>query len=280
MKRFLSLLLMVTLPWLVFAQANEIYNIIKVDGEIVNKSNGKLLAPGDKIKPSDQLEFKNSYATAVVISNARGKFTLRPAEQADAFGDTKLLAMAGNAVSPISSRAQISTRAIGPPDVKDLSKYFGNQDFYLIGEKLSVKLNKTVYPLGPSCDIIFSFQGKNEKISKKIPYSGQSINIAREQLVSSADDLDKGTTLKQVGVLKFDNSSNQSSLITTVNLVFLNIENIKKEFAVILPILKEQNMQRFEAVDYLKGYFNDVYGPSDPDVLYLVINMEVGKVYQ
>lgn len=279
MKRILASILLLSLTLMAFPQTGEVYNIIKVDGEIMNKTTGKMLSPGDKIKPSDQLEFRDSYSTAVVISNSRGKFTLRPAEQTDAFGDTKLLAMAGNAASPIDSRAQISTRAIGPAEVKDLSKYLGNQNFYLIGNTLSVKLNKTSYPLSPALSIILSYQGQKEKISKKLPFTGQSISIVKDQLVNDPQDLQKGNILKEVGVYRFDNNTNQSALITTINLVFLDQDRLKKEFDVILPILKEQNLQRYEAVEYLKGYFNDVYGTCDPDSLYLTINQEVGKYY-
>jgi hypothetical protein len=280
MKRLISFLLLIAFPLIIFAQANEVYNIIKVDGEIINKTTGKMLAPGDKIKPSDQLEFKDSYSTAVVISNARGKFTLEPATTGDAFGDTKLLAMAGNSVKAIDSRAQISTRAVGPTEVRDLSKYLGKDNFYIIGDNLTVKLSKTMYPLSPAMNIVFSYQGKTEKVSKKAVANGQAITIAKDQIVGKPEDLEKGTTLKTVAVYKFNSTNNQAAVITTVNIVFLDAQKVKDEFDVILPILKDQNMNRFDAVEYLKAYFGDVYGTTDPDVLYLTINQEVNKFFK
>jgi len=55
---------------------------------------------------------------------------------------------------------------------------------------------------------------------------------------------------------------------------------LKQEFDVVIPFLKDQNMDRLHVIDYLKSYFNDVYGNTDADVLFLTINKEVSKFFQ
>jgi hypothetical protein len=164
--------------------------------------------------------------------------------------------------------------------VKDLAKYLGNKNFFIIGDKLSVKLNKASYPMDANTSFMLTYEGKNEKVSKKIPFTGHMLTIAKELIVSDQGDLEKGSILKTVKLFKFDNSTNQSALITSFSLVFLDAEKIAQEFDVIAPILKDQNMARFDAVEYLKGYFNDVYGQSDPDMLYLTVNKEINKFYK
>jgi len=266
-----------------FQQANEFYHIIKVDGTIVNNSTGKNLVPGDNIKPTDRLEFKSPYATALVISNTRGKFTLKMPENKDLFdskADTKLLAMADNAVSPIDSRGMLATRGIALAEVKDLKTYLGVDNFYLIGKTLSVKLNKSVYPMSENQFLVFTYNLKNQNQSKKIGFSNQYLNIDRDALIKSPEDLQQGNSIKEVQIYKFDKTANKNDLITKVNLVFLDEEKLKQEFDVVIPFLKDQNMDRLHVIDYLRSYFNDVYGNTDADVLFLTINKEVSKFFQ
>jgi hypothetical protein len=276
-------LILAAVMMIAFQQANEYYHIIKVDGTIVNTSTGKNLVPGDNIKPNDRLEFKSPYATALVISNTRGKFTLKMPENKDLFdnkGDSKLLAMADNAVSPIDSRGMLATRGIGLAEVKDLKTYLGADNFFLIGKTLSVKLNKTVYPLSDNQFLVFTYNLKSQNQSKKIGFLNQELMIDRDALIKSPDDLQQGNALKDVQVFKFDKAANKSDLITKINLVFLDEEKVKQEFDVIVPFLKDQSMDRMHVIEYLKSYFNDVYGNTDAEVLFLTINKEVSKFFK
>jgi hypothetical protein len=275
-------LILAAIVMFAFQQTNEFYHIIKVDGTIVNTSSGKNIVPGDNIKPADKLEFKSPYATALVISNTRGKFTLKMPENKDLFdskGDSKLLAMA-DAVSPIDSRGMLATRGIGLAEVKDLKNYLGADNFYLIGKTLSVKLNKTVYPLSDNQFLVFTYNLKSQNQSKKIGFSNQYLNIDRDALIKSPEDLQQGNALKEVQVYKVDKAANKNDLITKFNLIFLDEEKLKQEFDVVIPFLKDQNMDRLHVIDYLKSYFNDVYGNTDADVLFLTINKEVSKFFK
>jgi hypothetical protein len=274
-------LILATVVMFAFQQTNEFYHIIKVDGTIVNNSTGKNIAPGDNIKPSDKLEFKSPYATALVISNTRGKFTLKMPDNKDLFeskGDTKLLAMA-DAVSPIDSRGMLATRGIGLSEIKDLKSYLGADNFYLIGKTLSVKLNKMAYPLTDNQFLVFTYNVKSQNQSKKIGFSNQYLIIDRDALIKSPEELQQGNALKEVQIFKVDKTANKNDLITKVNLVFLDEEKLKQEFDVVIPFLKDQNMDRMHVIDYLKSYFNDVYGTTDADVLFLTINKEVSKFF-
>jgi len=276
------LLILAAIVMFAFQQANEFYHIIKVDGAIVNSTTGKNLVPGDNIKPTDKLEFKSPYATALVISNTRGKFTLKMPENKDLFdskGDSKLLAMA-DAVSPIDSRGMLATRGIPSSEIKDLKAYLGGDNFYLIGKTLSVKLNKTMYPMNENQGLVFTYNLKNQNQSKKIGFSNQYLNIDRDALIKSPDELQQGNAIKEVQVYKYDKPSDKKDLITKINLVFLDEEKLKQEFDVIIPFLQDQNLDRMHVLDYLKGYFNDVYGNTDSDVLFQTVNREVGKFFK
>lgn len=273
MKKIIFTLLMFAAAVLLFGQA-EVYNIVKVDGEIINRTTGKLLVAGDVIKPTDQLEFKNNYAMAIAISSTRGKFTIRlPEQDQDLFNNSQLLAMANTAAYPVESRAQLSVRAVGIMEIKDLTKYFGTGDFFILGDKLSIRLSKTYYPLDENNFIVFTYQGKEKTVSKKIGFTGQTIEIDKNQIISSPEDIIKGNTLPKVSIYKYDNLKKTSTLITQVNFVFLNPDQVKKEFEFIVPLLKQDKKSRSEAADYLRSYFYDIYGQTDPDALFLLVNM-------
>lgn len=266
-----------------FQQATEFYHIIKVDGTIVNTATGKPLAPGDNIKPNDQLKFNSPYASALVISNTRGKFTLKyqSTESKDLFNDNKeLLAMANTTVTPIDSRGMLATRGIGISEVKDLKSYFGTENFYVIGNSLSVKLNKTAYPLNDKQGIVFSYSQEDKEQSKRIGFSNQYLKIVESDLVPGKMLKDTAEpVLKDINVYKIDDGGKKSENLTRMNLVFMNDQKLKDEFDVIIPFLKDQKLERFKVIDYLKSYFYDVYGRTDPDVLFMTINKEVAKYY-
>ena len=55
----------------------ENYYVIKIKGEIYNETAGKTLTQGDAINASDKLKFTQKDALALVISDTRGRFTIR-----------------------------------------------------------------------------------------------------------------------------------------------------------------------------------------------------------
>jgi hypothetical protein len=185
-----------------------------------------------------------------------------------------------DAVTPIDSRGMLATRGIAIAEVKDLKTYLGADNFYLIGKTLSVKLNKTAYPMSENQFLVFMYNLKNQSQSKKIGFSNQYLNIDRDALIKSPEDLQQGNALKEVQVYKYDKATDKKDLITKVNFVFLDEEKLKQEFDVIIPFLQDQNLDRVHVMDYLKGYFNDVYGTTDSEVLFQTLNKEVSKFFK
>ena len=269
-----TIIILITGMFFLF-QGNEFYHIVKVDGEIINVETGKPLAAGDEIKPSDQLRFNSPYATAVALSNLRGKFTISMPENSDLFGDNQLLAMAGNAVSPIGSRMQLSTRGIAGMAVKDLKNFLGDEDFYVIGNKLSVNLDKSVYPLDENNFFVFVYQLNGEKKSKKIGYTGQELTIEKDKLI---DDIDNDSTIiREVQVFRYNKEKNTSTPVTTVSMSFIEEDQLQREFSEVIDFLKTQELQRPEIMNYMQEYFRDIYGKTDNDKLFLFINQNMNK---
>ncbi len=242
-------------------QDNDVYHIIKIKGKIFNVTTNQLVKPGDKIKASDQLEFSSEDALALVISEQKGKFTLRMPEK-DLFGDDELLAMADAAASPIQSRSQLATRTFGQAGIKDLDEYFGNQYFNVIGNELTIKLNKEQYPLDDNNYFTFDFMTDNDEHSVKVRDDQQQLIINKSDIMEKIPGTPKDT-IHDVAVYKYDLARKSLVNVSNMHLAFVNPQMLKKEFKVIIDMLEKKNMDAKAVNKYLASYFIDVYGKTD-----------------
>ncbi|MBN1182896.1 MAG: hypothetical protein JXB49_11450 [Bacteroidales bacterium] len=263
MKALIISLIMIISPYF---QQDEVYHVIKVEGTIYIASTNVQLKQGDKIKPTDQLRFASADASALVISNTRGKFTLQMPDDENIFDDSQLFAMADNAVSPVAGRPQLSTRNVFMAEVNKLEDYFGDEDFNIIGDELTIKLNKASYALDDNNYFLLKYKNGEEFVTKKPDVQNNSIILKRNQY------LEKSGKLESVEIYQVDKSSGSNEKITTVNLVFLNKMDLEQEFKIIVDILKEQGANKNEINDYLRDYFVDIYGKTDMNSLIILIN--------
>ena len=242
-------------------QNSDYYHIIKIKGKIFNVTTNKLVMPGETIKASDQLEFSSEDALALVISDEKGKFTLRMPEK-DMFGDEEMLASADASISPVESRSQLSMRAFGQAGINDLNEYFGEDYFNIIGEKLIVSLDKAQYEMDDNNYFTFDFISGNNEKSVRIKHDGQKIIINKQDIVQEVTGKLKDT-INDVAVYKYDLNAKLLVNVSNVNLAFIDKQELKKEFKAIIDILKNKDMDVKAINKYLATYFLDVYGNTD-----------------
>jgi len=266
--KYLSILLIALLSAF---QTDNLYNIIKVNGQIINTSTGKSLSAGDKVRPNDQLQFDSRLSSALAISSSRGKFSLKVPEGSDAFSDSKLLAVADNAVSPIKSRNQLSTRSIGNGLVKDLKSYFGADEFTIVGNTLNLKLDPDIYPLNENNFIVFSYMQDGKQVTKKIGFTDQQIKIEKDKLLVNVTD----PHLVGVIVYQYNKTSNSPVEITKFNLNFVEADNLMKEFKAVVDVLNGMKLQKEDKTKYLTDYFVDIYGQTDQSQLSQLVNQSL-----
>jgi hypothetical protein len=244
------------------AQTDELYNIIRVNGKIFNISAGEDLSQGNTLKPKDKLNFEGDYSTGIVISNLRKKYTLRMPYDLGVEDD--VFAVAEMSLNPILSRGQLSTRGLmGPNGVKDLKTYLSEDNFNIIGDEIDIHLDKNLYPLNDDKFIVFYYKINDKQVSKKVGFDKQYLNINKEKLSKSEEFSSLSDTLQTVAIYQFEKSTNETNLITTTNISFINTDELRKEFLAIIPILKKQNYEKEEIRQYLFEYFFDVYGNVD-----------------
>lgn len=253
------------------AQTSEsTYSVIQLNGQIFNVTQSADLMQGNSFEGQDKLNFKQK-SYAYVISDERKKYMLRTvsieSDDADIFSNAEL------ALSPIRSRGQLSTRgAVSESGVKDLKSYFGIENFNVLGDQLQIPMDGNVYPLNDKEFIVFYYTINGKKVSKKVGFNAQVLNIEKEKLKESKAEILAADTIQELSVYKYEPSTGNSELITEINLCFIAPDRLKKELLTIVPILKKQAMSTKEIKDYLKQYVVDIYGNMDDTQLNTLIS--------
>ncbi len=257
-----------------FSFQTENYYIIKIKGDIYNETAGKILQQGDAIKATDKLTFKQKDAMAMVISDSRGRFTLKYPEKNDN-NDNALYVFVKTALV-MNKQNQLSTRAITISNtVSNLSDYLGADVFNIIGDTLQIKLSKKYYPLSEGHDIVVSYNKSNRNISKKITGQNQIITMSR-----AIFDLKAGgeVYIPNVNIYKVNAETGSKLLISKNSFRFIDRKQLNKEFNTIIDKLYEGN--KSEMQNLLTAYFKDVYGKADEVLLskyiYELINEHSG----
>ena len=149
--------------------AEELYHVLFVQGQIVNKTSGAMLQRGDKLKATDKVVFKSKDGKAVVLSNTRGRFVMSANPST---AGSELADVVGNIVSPLKTNSKLSTRGgevAGEDAVKDLKAHFGLTTdkvvptFIIIGDDYKFKVDKGAMTLGDNQFIAMKFKTSDGK---------------------------------------------------------------------------------------------------------------------
>ncbi len=251
----------------------ENYYIIKIKGDIYNETAGRKLQQGDAVKASDKLTFKQKDAMAMVISDSRGRFTLKYPTEKESY-DNALYVFVKTALVT-NKQNQLSTRAIGiSSTVSNLDNYFGQDVFNIIGDTLQVKLSKKYYPLSEGYNIVAEYNKNNQNMIKKLNTQNQIIYLSRKGfgLKNSGE-----VYLPHVNIYKVNSKNGLKILISETNFRFIDQDQLNKELVTIIDKLYDGN--KSEMQNLLIDYFRDVYGKTDEIILshyvYNLINKHI-----
>lgn len=266
-SKIISFLVLCLLPLMLWSQDGETFVVIKVKGEIYNKTVGEKLTAGSTVKHSDQLEFTPMHSEAIAISDSRGKFVIK-IPQADLFGSPGDIASVSHSASPISSRSQYSVRSLDPR-IDDFADYLGNETFYVIGDGIELKFSEYEYKLSEQQFFSVVYLSDGQEHSVDLHANNQSIMFERNQVFNFFSSTGVYNDVKfyylnaSKGVIKH---------LTTIDVAFVSKEELNKEFSVLIKVLTESGMERKAIRSYVKQYFLDVYGKTDPGALSVYVS--------
>jgi len=255
--KFLSIIIFGLFSVLQFQTEN--YYIIKIKGEIYNESSGKVLKQGDAIKSDDKLKFTQKEAIALVISDSRGRFTLRyPERPEESVG--ALTVFVKNALTT-SQLNNLSTRSLATgSSVNHLDTYLGNKIFNVVGDELKINLSKKYYTVNKENKIVARYELNNQKYLAELSLESQTITLSRSKFELSNTDVD---VLKKVNIYQLNVPTGKKKLIASVGIRFIEKDKLEQEFVTIIEKFNKEGTSKAKLNALLIGYFNDFYGKTD-----------------
>jgi len=245
-------------------QAQSLFNVTRVQGKITNLKTGKELMAGDAISAEDQLLFESMDSYAIAIGDNMARFQIKLQEGDHTAEQPMLTKTAKETAKPTKMRSLMLIRFDpSEKEISDLKQYFGNDKFSIIGNSIDIPVSPKNYPLSDEKFIVFYYKVDNKPVQKKIGFAEQSLILERDKLTSSSAGTISGNEISNLAVYQFEKTSRSSQEITRFTLVFVDKEELKKEFYTIIPILKRQKMADPDIKKYLIEYYYDFYGATD-----------------
>ncbi len=248
------------------AQAQDTYNVTRVNGNVTFAKSGKPVKPGDVLNPNDQVKFENFDAYVISINQKMARFMLKlNPPQTNVTKQNQVLTATVRDIALVTKRRSLMSVRFNPneKEVTDLKNYFGTDKFSIIGDNVDIALNSAKYPLSDNKFIVFHYKVNNNPVSKKLSFDQQTIKIEKENILSTKAGNINGNEVSELSVYLYEKSTKASEEITRLTLVFVDKETLKNEFATILPILKRQKMNDEAIKKYLIEYYYDFYGATD-----------------
>jgi hypothetical protein len=245
------------------AQAQDNYDVTRVNGKITNLKTGQDVVAGDVLNEEDVLLFESLDSYAIAIGSSMGRFQIKLQTQFEV--DYQMLTSAvKDAAAPTKMRNLMLARFDpSETEVSDLRQYFGNDKFSIIGDVVNVPLSRQKYPLSDDKFIVFYYRVDNSPVSKKIGHDQQTLLVERDKLVATSLGTIEGSEIANLAVYEYETSTRRSNEITRFTLVFVDKNELVNEFRTIIPILKRQRMADDDIKKYLIEYYYDFYGATD-----------------
>lgn len=247
-------------------QAQDTYNVTRVNGNVTFAKSGKPVKPGDILNPNDQVKFENFDAYVISINQKMARFMLKlNPSPANTSNKNQLLTATVKDIALVTKRRSLMSVRFNPneKEVTDLKTYFGTDKFSVIGDSVDIALNSGKYPLSENKFIVFHYKVNNSPISKKLTYDQQTIRIVKDKILSTKVGNVNGNEVPELSVYMYEKTTKASEEITKLTLVFVDKATLNNEFKTILPILKRQNMNDEAIKKYLIEYYYDFYGATD-----------------
>ncbi|MFN8254683.1 MAG: hypothetical protein U0W24_03280 [Bacteroidales bacterium] len=236
----------------VMPQQTETYFIVKIKGDIINANTGKKLEQGDELKPTDKLIFSNKNDMALLVSDLKNKYTLSYLES-DVSND-QLISTVNKSVK-LTKRNKIASRGlITNAAIKDLKEFLGDNEFTVIGNTLSVKLNKQAFE---NQSVEAKYENNGKPFQKQIMVGDTILNLSRKDLGAKSNGEVK---IYHVEFYKLNKSEESVEKITRLDLNFIDEQAIRDELITIIGVYKKKNYTKNDMKAFLMEYFNDFYG--------------------
>lgn len=241
------------------------YRVIYVKGAIEDMTAQVALQRGMDIKLNNKINFKSSNAQAVVISPNRGRFVLRKSQSQQ----SEVYAFVKDVLNPLKKNAALSTRAINTPKViEDMNRYFGNEDFYVIGNELTFALDPAKYPMSANKLFLSRVEYQGKPVQKMMDFAGTSLILKKDKVYTTrSGDPIPADSIKKVAIYRFVKNPPSADKVAEFNAIFIDEEELKAAYQDLFKDADTENMSDDEKENYFIGFFHNFYGRTDENAL-------------
>ncbi len=234
------------------------YTVGRVVGQILDEK-GHKLAVGVNLSLGQTLSVDNPAKSKLILIQGKQRFSVQL--KAGAFQLTRAL------LKPIARTSFARTRSLsaGTLGVSNLSEYFGNDRFEVIGDEIQIKVNPSQYQLSPEKVMVYRFEYAGETIQKQIPNdSANKIILNKRTIHNHKNTWVEASEIKNPKLFYFDKNKRESRELVSFYLEFLDEAALKEDLRKLVANSAEFQSLKGEALlDELCVFFFDVYGKTD-----------------
>lgn len=241
---------------------DDFYQIIRINGIIMIQKTQLALKTGMKIIKNEQLLFKTQDASMIVSDNSLGRFVIKSPAQATNKGET--VAFARDLVLPLNTNTSLSTRGT-PSHVRDFKEYFGESDFYIVGDQLAFEVDHTKFKASPNQFFQIRYQLNDSTVTNKWASPENKLVLDKNQLF--VDKKGKVSSPNKFEVFWVVRNPRSVEKLATFRPIFLDENALKAEYQVLFDLSTNQNLSEEAYQKHFFGYFRDVYGRTDENTL-------------
>ncbi len=232
--------------------------VMHIKGVIFNNTKKVSLKQGDNISETDEIKFQSGDAMAAVMSPSKGRFTLKP-NQVQKTSQSEFIGLVKSNIVPsykhANTRATLNT-------LPDLQGFFCEKPI-LVSGNTEITILPTVFEINEKAFFYLTFQYKNEKINKKIPFKDQNI-ILNQNEIQKIDGVNVALSSDIEYTLNYF-KENKVTEIGKVKLVFVDQNEVKSQFDKFFKeaYAKDKDKTLSDFVSFL----NEFYGKTDLEIV-------------
>ncbi|MCX6160861.1 MAG: hypothetical protein NTV87_05940 [Ignavibacteriae bacterium] len=239
-------------------RAQECYIVMKVRGEIVLESTGKVLKNGDEVCFADNIIFKTADAIAVVHSASKGRYTLRVNKSDRNELSEMITTVVASALSQNTGEMNTRSWEVNADALSELKNEFA--DVYCVVGKSRIFADGGTFPMNGKNNFQIRYLYEGEKINKDLSFSENSFFIDKGSVyIIDGKEID-ASKVKSVSLYYVNKNENTEKFIRTFSLIFPDLEQLKKELSDYASDLSISGMKTEEISEELYSYTSDIYG--------------------
>ncbi len=241
--------------------AQNIYYVINVIGEIELVGTDKLLKTGHKLKDTQQVKFLTENAKAVVIGSNKGRMVISK-KQSIGSTDSEFVHFLKNVLFPQKTSTRLSTRGNDSFVIEDFEDYFGGSFYAFIGNQLKIPIDIDKFPIDKNRVIVYRYYYNKAPVQKILPAVNSMIIFDKEKLYERfGKKINMSLVSDTVELYYVNKLSRATTSLVSFKPIFLNQEKISTELKVLVEYFKNvKKISHPSITQELYDYVQATYG--------------------